>query len=224
MTKVNLYNIKGVKKDSITLPKTIDEAVSPSLIAQSVRVYEDRTHLGTSYAKTRAEINATGKKVWKQKGTGNARHGSRRAPIFVGGGKAHGPKGIKRILTLPTKMRQLALRGSFNLKAKVGGIAFVDGLSGLSKTKDASMMVKKVLQAELSGRKLQKVLVVLNNTNSSLVKFFRNIKDLKITFYKNLNAHVLLTGGLTLIDNSIFEVSKPKVSQKKAKVVSKKSK
>jgi large subunit ribosomal protein L4 len=239
MTKVNLYNNKGVKKDSISLPKDLDSKVSSILVAQSVRVYEDGTHLGTSYAKTRAEVNATGKKVWKQKGTGNARHGSRRAPIFVGGGKAHGPKGIKRILSIPAKMRQLALKGAFNLKSQTKGLVFVDGISSLGKTKEAFQMIKTVLKAELPEKKNKKVFVVLSEKNSPLKKIFQNIKNLKISFYKSLNAREVLTNGFVVVDNSIFEPVKtsekvnapkktlsksPKVVVKKNKVTVKKSK
>lgn len=225
MTKVNLYNSKGNKKDLISLPKDIDISVNPFLMAQSARVYEDGTHLGTSYAKTRAEINATGKKVWKQKGTGNARHGSRRAPIFVGGGKAHGPKGIKRVLNISGKMKQLALKGAFNLKTKMGGLVFVEGISSLSKTRDAFKLVKEVLKLELPDKKKQKVLVVLSDKNMGLKKVFQNIKNLKISFYRSLNAREVLTSGFVLVDATIFESDKKtekKVSEKKS--VNKKTK
>jgi large subunit ribosomal protein L4 len=239
MTKVNLYNNKGIKNDSISLPKDLDTKVNPILVAQSVRVYEDGTHLGTSYAKTRAEVNATGKKVWKQKGTGNARHGSRRAPIFVGGGKAHGPKGIKRILSIPTKMRQLALKGAFNLKSQTKGLVFVDGISSLGRTKEAYQMIQSILKIELPDKKSKKVFMVLSEKNSSLRKIFQNIKNLKISFYRSLNAREVLTNGFVLVDNSIFDIVKttekvnapkktlsksPKAAVKKNKVATQKSK
>src|SRR3989344_5966768 len=98
MLKVNLYDSAGKKKEGLSLPKEFEVKPNFRLLAQAYHVYEDRTHLGLAKAKTRGEVRISTKKIYKQKGTGGARHGAKSAPIFVGGGVAHGPKGIKRKL------------------------------------------------------------------------------------------------------------------------------
>src|SRR3989344_6587757 len=97
--------------DKPNLPKEIfEQPVTAQMLSQAVRVHLANQRQGTQNAKTRAEIARTRKKLYKQKGTGGARHGDRRAPIFVGGGIAHGPKGIKRILSLPRQLKRNALK------------------------------------------------------------------------------------------------------------------
>ena len=95
--KTKLYTVKGEVKGDINLPKEYNLKTSNSLLLQAVRVFEDRTHFGLARVKTRSEVNKTRKKLYKQKGTGGARHGAKSAHIFVGGGVAHGPKGEKEI-------------------------------------------------------------------------------------------------------------------------------
>src|SRR3989338_3710682 len=90
--KADVYDLSGKVIDSMVLPGQIfDVTVSPSLITQAVRVYQANQRMGTHASKTRGMVTGTTKKMFKQKGTGRARHGSAKAPIFVGGGTAHGP-------------------------------------------------------------------------------------------------------------------------------------
>src|SRR3972149_8149295 len=139
--KVSVYSAKGVKTGQMTLPKEFGEKPNMALLAQAIRVYEDGGHTGLSKTKTRAEVNRTTKKLYKQKGTGGARHGSRRAPIFVGGGVAHGPRPIKRVLTLPLKLRKLARAIAYTVKAKENEMVVVKDLGKLEKTKEASELI-----------------------------------------------------------------------------------
>ncbi len=204
MVKVNLYTAKGTKKSQVNLPSELLGDGSPYLVAQSVRVYSDNSHFGTSYAKTRAEVNATGAKVWRQKGTGNARHGSRRAPIFVGGGKAHGPKGIKRTLKLPEKMRQVAVKTALHVKARAGAVALVDGLDKLASTKQANVLINSLIAEHNLSSKV-KVLVICSDKNKELVRFFRNITSVDYLLFRNLNALAIIRCGFLMLDNSLFE-------------------
>jgi len=89
--------------------KLFTEKINKPLIAQYVRVYRANQRKGTASAKTRGEVSGGGKKPWRQKGTGRARHGSIRSPIWVGGGVAHGPKPRDWGLKMPQKMRRKAL-------------------------------------------------------------------------------------------------------------------
>ncbi len=145
MVKAQIYTLKGTKTGEFTLPKGMFE-VTPNLnlLAQAVHVYEERGHVGLRKTKTRSEVNRTTKKVYKQKGTGGARHGSRRANVFVGGGVALGPRPERRILTLPQALRNKAKIYAFSLKAKEKEIIVISGLSKIAKTKEAGEFLAKV--------------------------------------------------------------------------------
>ncbi len=201
--KVKLYTIKGEAKTDVNLPKEYDSLGSTSLVNQAVRVYEDRTHFGLNKVKTRSEINATKKKLYKQKGTGGARHGAKSAHIFVGGGVAHGPKGVKRDLNLPSKMKKKALEISLTRKFKLGKAVLVEGLSTVSKTKDANKILvslNKVLNN--SGR----VTLVLAKENIKSRQFYSNIKNLIIKEFSSLNAFDVVTSNVLVIDSASFKV------------------
>jgi large subunit ribosomal protein L4 len=198
MLKVITYSVKGTKLEETTLPKGFEEKENLALLAQAVRVYEERSHFGMAKAKTRAEINRTKKKWYKQKGTGGARHGARSAPIFVGGGSAHGPKLERRELTLPFKMRQKALAVALSLKAKAKELVVLSGISEVKKTTDFKGLLSKVIND-------RKFTVVLTKENAAKERFLRNIKNVQIVSYKDMNAFVIFKGGLILIDKDAFK-------------------
>src|SRR3989344_3759198 len=134
MVKLDVYSAKGIKKGYANLPERFVEKENLPLLAQAIRVYEARLHPGLAKVKTRGEVIASTRKIYRQKGTGGARHGAKSAPIFVGGGVTHGPKGLKRILTLPAKMRKKALGTALSLKAKEEKVFVIDGVSGFKKS------------------------------------------------------------------------------------------
>src|SRR3989339_538848 len=118
-------------KINFSLPKGFDLKKAEKLLVQIVRVFEDRTHFGLNKTKTRSEVNRTSKKLYKQKGTGGARHGSRRANVFVGGGVALGPRPIRRVLNLPNDIKSKARIFAFAMKAEEKQILFVSGVAKL---------------------------------------------------------------------------------------------
>ena len=203
--KTKLYTIKGEVKGDINLPKEYDLKPSNSLLLQAIRVFEDRTHFGLARVKTRSEVNKTRKKLYKQKGTGGARHGAKSAHIFVGGGVAHGPKGEKRDLNLPLKMKKKALYLSlvkkFNLKTAI----LVEGLNKVSKTSEANKMIK-TLKDNLKIK--SKVVVVFSKENCKSAKYFKNIKNVIVNDFSSLNAFNVLTSNMILIDSFVFDKSK----------------
>ena len=106
--------VKTPAKKSLD-PRVFAYPVNPALLTQVLHVYRDNAHQNTSKVKTRGELTRTTRKMYKQKGTGNARHGSRMAPIFVGGGVAHGPTGVQPTnLKLNRKMKAAAF-GRYSL-------------------------------------------------------------------------------------------------------------
>ena len=216
--KAKVYTIKGEAKEDISLPKEFSEKFSKALLKQAIRVYEDGTHFGLSRVKTRNEVNKTRKKLYKQKGTGGARHGARSAPIFVGGGVAHGPKGIKRVLDLPLKMKKKATLAALVFKFENKGAVLVSGFEKIEKTSDGVKMInslKKTLEVK------SKILIVLSHESMKLSRFYKNIKDVEVVSFKSLNPFLVIRKGLILIESSIFQLKVEKKVVKKVKTVKK---
>jgi len=198
MLKVNQYSAKGTALEAFTLPKDWEQKANARLLAQAVRVYEESSHIGLAKTKTRAEINRTTKKWYKQKGTGGARHGARSAPIFVGGGKAHGPKAVRRILELPQKMKQNALRLALTVKSKNKEMVVVSALDTFKKTSQALGLLNKI------DKNNKHFTLVLAKSNLKLKKVVGNLAKIKVTSFTNLNAREVLFGGIIILDKEIF--------------------
>ncbi len=135
--KLNVVDLQGKKAGTVT----VDDAVwgaeaKPALVAQAVRVQRSNLRQGGAVTKNRGEVNRTGRKMWKQKGTGRARHGDRTAPQFVGGAKAHGPTGEENYkLRLNRKMRRGALGSVLSEMVRGGRVTVVESLPEIKKTK-----------------------------------------------------------------------------------------
>jgi len=207
MIKVTLYSAKGIKKPSLTLPRSFEVKASKHLLAQAIRVYDDRLHPGLAKTKTRGEVALSTRKIYRQKGTGGARHGARSAPIFVGGGSAHGPKGVKRQLKLSKKIIKKALYLALSLKAKEGKLFFVDNVSSLKKTKEAASLINKIIRPEKEVAEDVRVTFVLSDKNKEAGLALRNISNIEVAFFSNLNAHKVFYGGFLLLDKEVLEES-----------------
>ncbi|OGM15929.1 50S ribosomal protein L4 [Candidatus Woesebacteria bacterium RBG_19FT_COMBO_42_9] len=214
MTKANVYSAKGVKSGSVNLPKDFNENQNLALLAQAIRVQTARAHIGLAKVKTRAEVDRTKKKVYRQKGTGGARHGSRSAPIYVGGGVAHGPKGVKRELTLPKILAKKALNIALTLKAKDGEVVVVNGLGAIAKTKEIQSLIDKIKKT----RELKKgrFTFALANTNLESRRSLKNLEGVAVLPYENLNAYRVFYGGVLVLDKDVF-TKKPKTLNSKLK-------
>jgi len=202
MLKARAYSLRGTKLAEIVLPKEFGQKENLPLLAQAIRVYEERSHIGFAKTKTRTEVNRTTKKIYKQKGTGGARHGARSAPIYVGGGTAHGPKPIRRVLTLPKKMTKLALYQALSSKLSQKQIIVVSGIGKLAKTGEARDFLTRIAKAE--AIKSKKFTFVLSEKNVSVKRYLKNLEGIKIDTYKDLNVFNVLFGGTLVFDNEIF--------------------
>ena len=206
--EVKIYNQKGAEAGSITLPAKVFAAKWRSdLVHQVVEGMRSNKRAGTADTKDRGEVRGGGKKPWKQKGTGRARHGSSRSPIWVGGGVTHGPlaeKNYKRKIT--KSMRAQALFSVLSRKMKDGEIIFVDTLA-MSKinTKAGVEVIKNLVKAmgskSIATSKKRRVLTALWGRNANIEKSFRNISALEIVFLKNLNPLDVLNHQYLLIEN-----------------------
>ncbi len=207
MNKLETYSAKGTKLEPTNLPKDFVSAIQMNLLAQAIRVYEDNAHFGLRKTKTRAEVNRTKKKWYKQKGTGGARHGARSAPIFVGGGIAHGPRPIKRYLTLPKSVIKKALQMAFAMKIKDGKVLAVSGLNKIVKTKEANLLIAKTAGKE-------KAIVVLAGANLAARRYFKNLKNVMVTSFADLNAYKVLCSGIVVLDKNIFAEAAKETKEK----------
>jgi len=215
MTKIKKFTSKGVAGTEMALPSDFIGKPNMSLLAQAVYVYRERSHIGLRNTKTRAEINKTTKKIYKQKGTGGARHGSKRANVFVGGGVALGPRAIRRVLNLSNNLKNLSQKSAFSLKAKEGQIVAVSGFEKIEKTKDMAALIAAISKST----KAKRFTFVFSKDNSGKIKFMRNISFVTGFVYPGISAYEIWNGGLIVMDESIFEVKKEvkKVVKKEVK-------
>jgi len=156
---------------------------------------------GTHSTKTRGEVAYSGRKILPQKGTGNARHGDRGAPIFVGGGVAHGPKPRDYYYPLPKKVRKLALKMALSSKAQEKAISLVDQIpiGDVPKTKKAVEFLRN------QGLEGKKVLVILPEKNEVIYKSFRNLSYAKVLPVEGLNVYDILWADHLIITRPSLE-------------------
>lgn len=206
MIKAQIFTIKGVKGGQFTLPRGIFE-VKPNLnlLAQVIHVYEERSHTGLRKTQTRSEVNRTTKKIYKQKGTGGARHGSRRANLFVGGGVALGPRPERRILKLSTALRNKAKAYAFSVKARQKEIVVVHGIAKIIKTSQAADLLSK-LNKDMGAKRFT---FVLSEKAKEAFRSLRNLKTASAFDYKDITALNIWNGGVLILDQEIFEAEKP---------------
>lgn len=206
--EAKIYNQKGESKSTIALPAKVFAAKwRADLVHQVVEGMRSNKRAGTADTKDRGEVRGGGKKPWKQKGTGRARHGSSRSPIWVGGGVTHGPlaeKNYKRKIS--KSMRAQALFSVLSKKMKDGEILFVDSLAmSEMKTKGAKEVAENLAKASgwkpLANSKKPRVLTALFARSEKTEKSFRNLPQLEIVFLKNLNPLDVLNYQYLLIEN-----------------------
>lgn len=204
MAKVNLYSTKLKKAASLDLPKEFSAPANAVLVAQAVHVYRDRSHAGNSRVLTRGEVSLTTAKWFKQKGTGRARHGAQSAPIFVGGGVAHGPKGVKKILVLPKKMKRAALVSAISMKLKDNMVVGAKDLSVIKKTKEVEELIGQIRAGEKDNGRA-KTTFVISEKNIGVTVYMKNIERVNIERFQDLNAYKVFLGGRIVFDADVFD-------------------
>ena len=192
--ETKIYNQKGKEAGKLTLPeKVFGVKWNSDLVHQVATGMEANARINYANARTRGEVSGGGKKPWRQKGTGRARHGSTRSPIWRGGGVTHGPLAEKNYsVTLSRKMKLSALFSALSRKQKDSQILFVDEIKlDAIKTKDANTVVQAFATIagfeKLKAAKKPVACLVVPSGNAVLKKSFRNIPSLEIEELKNLN-------------------------------------
>ncbi|MCK5240909.1 50S ribosomal protein L4 [bacterium] len=181
--------------------------VNQHLLWEAVQSHMANKRRGTACTKTRAEVSGGGAKPWKQKGTGRARAGSNRSPLWTKGGVTFGPRPRDYTWELPKKMRQVALRSVFSAKVADGEMVVMDELVFSEvKTKD---MVKVLKQLNLNGR----TTVVMDKQDEKLRLSGRNIKSLQILNPQNLNTYDLINCDHLLLTREAITQIEEKLSK-----------
>lgn len=200
--KINVYSVNGKSESTWELDLKVLGKLNPALLAQALRVYESNSHQGTSSVKTRGEVNGSTKKIYRQKGTGNARHGAKYAPVFVGGGIAHGPKSIRpENLRLSKAMRRRSLASAiltkFNEKS-VSGLTNLKAATG--KTSTAASLF-----ATVAGHPKNKVLVITKNAQPMLFRMVRSLQGVTIKRASLINAYDLIANDHIVTTKSAYD-------------------
>ena len=197
--KLSVYDLKGAIAESLTLPKEIFGAkINNSLMAQAVRVYLANQRRGTLKTKSRGEVAISTRKIYRQKGTGRARHGAKSAPIFVGGGIAFGPKPRDFSMKLNQNMRRVALFSALSAKLKDGEIKIITGLEKIEpKTKKMADVVKK-LELNVKGQQLLLVTPKAGTDFDNVSKAARNIRGVSVVSSNQLNTYAVLANARIL--------------------------
>jgi large subunit ribosomal protein L4 len=183
---VSVLGTDGKVKGKMTLPAEVfAQKASKALLAQAIRVYQANQREGSASTKTRGEVEGSTRKIYRQKGTGRARHGSIRAHIFVGGGVVFGPVPHSFTLQMPEKMRRKALTGALTSQLEAGRVIVMDGLEAVTKT-------KSMAQALVAASAVKNVLLVVGKDATVVTRAARNIEGVDIVPSTSLNTYTVL--------------------------------
>ncbi|ACV61240.1 ribosomal protein L4/L1e [Desulfofarcimen acetoxidans DSM 771] len=186
MPTVALFNIKGEQVGEVALKDEVfGIEVNESVLHDAVVMQLAGRRQGTHDTKTRGEVRGGGKKPWRQKGTGRARHGTIRSPIWRGGGIVFGPHPRTYKYKLPKKVRRLALKSALSSKVLAGNIKVLDALSmEMPKTKEMVGILKNL--------QVDKALLVIADKDMNVIKSARNIPGIKPVGAAGVNVYDLL--------------------------------
>ena len=202
--KTQIYNLKAEKVGEMTLPKEFfDAEFSDTLISQTIRVALANQRSSYSKTKTRSEVAGTRKKVWAQKGTGNARHGNRTAPIFRGGGVALGPDGNQKYtLKISKTMKKKALYAVLTKFAKAKKILIIDDFAQMEpKTKAGLKLITGLKANDEVLSKSRKIGIITDKAITPVKRSFSNLKDVSLLSLGSLNAYDISKQNYLIFSN-----------------------
>lgn len=205
MPTVKVRNLKNSEVGEVELSDAVFGVdYNESLVHAAVRNYLANRRQGTSATKTRGDVSGSGKKLWKQKGTGRARIASIRSPLWKGGGNVHGPQPRDWSYSLPKKMRRGALRSALSERLREGNlIIFEDFTIESAKTKDFVTTIGGLKLSE--NKKPVKTLIVDSLDNENLLRSSRNVQKTKVINSYGLNVYDLLYHEKLLISKTAVE-------------------
>ncbi len=195
MPEVKMINQKGKEVDDVALDENIfNEQINEHVVHKVVTAQQAARRRGTASTKERHEVSGGGRKPWRQKGTGRARHGSIRSPLWVGGGVTFGPKPKSYEKKVNKKTKKLALRSILTAKLAEEELTVIEELNfNRPKTSDAKEFLENL------GLEDKKVLVVLPEKDENVYLSMRNLPDVKTMVLEAINAYDLLDNEMIIM-------------------------
>lgn len=209
--KTEIYNFQGEKIGEIELPSEIIELkFNPALVHQVMRWQMLNSYFPYAQTKTRGEVRGGGHKPWRQKGTGRARHGSIRSPIWVGGGVTFGPrKEEKNQIKINKKMKRKAILMTLTEKLKLNLLKVIDKIESQSyKTKEFDKFFSKFLKSRKTKKKKETALLVIEENQSQVFQSIRNLPYADVIEARNLNLLELLNHKYLFLTKASIDVIK----------------
>jgi len=209
MIKVKVFDTTSKEIGEYKLPAQIFEAkINQDLIRQAVYVHLNNQRKSHAKTKGRGEVAGTTQKMWAQKGTGRARHSTAKAPIFVGGGRAHGPRGTQNYsLKMTKKMRQAAIRSALSLFADKKSIIIIEKISSLPpKTKEAVKLITGLKSQNKVLSEGRKIGIITSRSNEKTKRAFGNLPKVNLFNLNSLNCYDLTKQDFILFTKKAIEV------------------
>lgn len=206
MADVRVYTMNGEEVGKIDLPEEMfGMNVSTHILWEAVRAESLNSRQGTVSTLGRSEVKASGKKPWRQKGTGNARAGTRTSPIWRGGGVTFGPKPRKWNIRLNRKVRRKALAGILSERLAEGNLRIVKDLASSGKTREIAAMLSN---HDCAGRR---TVILISDRDDLVIRASRNIERLKVLNAANVSIHDLVNSEVVLLSEEAIDLLKERL-------------
>jgi large subunit ribosomal protein L4 len=208
--KAAAYTGGGTERERLDLPgELFDGTVNMPVMHQAVKAYLGNQRLGLAYTKTRGLVTGGNQKPWKQKGTGRARQGSRRAPHFVGGGTVFGPTGRKYNQTVPRQIRALARKSALNARAREDALIVIDNFN--YDKPSTKQMVSLLGAVGVTGKK---VLILTDGVKPNVFLSGRNLQRTYVMPYSDVSTYHVLWSDVVLVESNALGYTLETVAEK----------
>ena len=208
--KAAAYTAGGTERERLDLPgELFDGTVNMPVMHQAVKAYLGNQRLGLAYTKTRGLVTGGNQKPWKQKGTGRARQGSRRAPHFVGGGTVFGPTGRKYNQTVPRQIRALARKSALNARAREDALIVIDNFN--YDKPSTKQMVSLLGAVGVTGKK---VLILTDGVKPNVFLSGRNLQRTYVMPYADVSTYHVLWSDVVLVESNALGYTLETVDEK----------
>jgi large subunit ribosomal protein L4 len=208
--KAAAYTAGGTERERVDLPADLfDGTINMPVMHQAVKAYLSNQRLGLAYTKTRGLVTGGNQKPWKQKGTGRARQGSRRAPHWVGGGTVFGPTGRKYVQTVPRQIRALARKSALNARAREDALIVIDNFNY---DKPSTKQLVSLIGA--LGVTDRKVLVLTDGMKQNVFLSGRNLQRVHVMPYADVSTYHILWSDVVLIESNALGYALDTVDEK----------
>jgi large subunit ribosomal protein L4 len=208
--KAAAFTAGGTERERVDLPAELfDGTINMPVMHQAVKAYLGNQRLGLAYTKTRGLVTGGNQKPWKQKGTGRARQGSRRAPHFVGGGTVFGPTGRKYNQTVPRQIRALARKSALNARAREDALIVIDNFNY-----DVPSTKQMVSLLGALGVTDKKVLILTDGIKNNVFLSARNLQRTHVMPYADVSTYHVLWSDVVLIESNALGYQLDTVAEK----------